>query len=282
MDFRCIFSATALTLTTFAGASTLSAEAPAEIRIHWTHSASTAASLARQFNLPILAYVSSENCGYCRKMEREVWSNPDIVSMVEAGFVPLELTAERDPELVASLQIRALPTTLVYSPDVRPIQRVTGYQRPTQFAAILRASIAGQATRPQTASSAVASQRGIRWQHSVETATTLAQQSKAPILVYVSSNDCGHCRKMESDVWSNADIVAMVETGFIPLELSAERDSKLVASLNVQGFPTTILYSADAEYLTSAAGYLRPDQLADLLRGGQQSHLASQQVVQSQ
>ena len=40
---------------------------------------------------------------YCRKMEREVWSNPQIVSLVETGFIPLALNSERDATIGLSI-----------------------------------------------------------------------------------------------------------------------------------------------------------------------------------
>ncbi len=107
-------------------------------QIHWVQSPQQATALAQQFNTPILAYVTSKHCGYCRKMERETWSNPQIIAMVDGGFIPLELNAERDAELISSLRISAFPTTLLFTPDAQYLAGAPGYQSPTQLAALLK------------------------------------------------------------------------------------------------------------------------------------------------
>lgn len=281
MRFRHLLPVTVGAAAIFSGLSSLKAQYPPESQIYWTQSANQAASLARQSEMPILMYVTSDNCGYCRKMEQEVWSNPQIISMVEEGFVPLKLHAERDAQLVAGLKIRGFPTTFVFTRDARPVQRATGYQRPTQMAAMLRSATADQAGSLAGDSVDDRSQVGIPWQNSVAAARTLASQSKRPILAFVTSNDCVHCRKMEEEVWSDASIIRMVEDGFVPLELNAERDTEVVAALGVPGFPTTIVFSPDAKYVTSRAGYIPLNQLAELLHGGQQALLVSQKVTQN-
>ena len=87
---------------------------------------------------------------------------------------------------------------------------------------------------------------------------------------------------MEREVWSNADIISMVETGFIPLKLNAERNTGFVAAQQIQAFPTTLVFTQDARLITSATGYLPPNQLAGLLRSVQRPQSASERVTQNQ
>jgi thioredoxin-like negative regulator of GroEL len=87
---------------------------------------------------------------------------------------------------------------------------------------------------------------------------------------------------MEREVWSNADIISMVETGFIPVKLNAERDAGFVAAQQIRAFPTTLLFTQDARLITSATGYMPPNQLAGLLRSAQRPQSASERVTQYQ
>ncbi|MGE3239499.1 MAG: thioredoxin family protein [Pirellulales bacterium] len=107
-------------------------------QIYWLQSPQQASQLASQFHTPILVYVTSEHCGYCRKMERETWSNPQIISMVEEGFIPLELTAERDREMIAAMGIRAFPTTLLFTSDAQFVGGAPGYLTPLQAAGLMK------------------------------------------------------------------------------------------------------------------------------------------------
>lgn len=129
----------ALTAACLACSSPLEAQVTARpTRIYWTNSPEMAMSLAKESHLPVLAFVTSEHCSYCRKMEREVWSNPQIISQVEAGFIPLKLVASRHRQLVAKLGVRAFPTTIMFTPDGKIINAAKGYMPPNRLAGLLR------------------------------------------------------------------------------------------------------------------------------------------------
>jgi thioredoxin-related protein len=106
--------------------------------INWAQSPKVATSLARRSRLPIVAFITSDHCGYCRKMERNSWSNPTIIRQVESGFVPLKLHAARDRRIVASLGIRSFPTTILFTPEGKIINKVSGYMPPNRLAGLLR------------------------------------------------------------------------------------------------------------------------------------------------
>jgi thioredoxin-related protein len=136
MCLRHRVSLSVFAMVAFAGVS--SAHSPPEPQIHWVQSPQMATSLARQFRLPILVFVTSDSCYYCRKMEQEVWSNPQIISMVEAGFIPLELNAKRDAELVAALGIRSFPTILLFTQEAKFVTGAPGYLPLNKLAGLLR------------------------------------------------------------------------------------------------------------------------------------------------
>ncbi len=122
---------------------TISSQAEAQIakqpdRIHWAHSPEMAMSLARDSRLPILAFITSENCKFCRKMEREVWINPRIIAQAETGFVPVKIHVSQHRQLVASLGVRLYPTTILFTPEGMIISQSPGYMPPNRLAGILR------------------------------------------------------------------------------------------------------------------------------------------------
>lgn len=253
--------------------------------IHWLDSPTQAAELSRQQNLPVVMYVTSSHCGYCRKMEQQVWSNPDIASLVEEGFVPLKIRAEQHRELVAALKVRAYPTTIVFSPQAKPITGAAGFLNPTRVAAMLR-----EASPPAKVGAIVAVSDGqvapraaksIAWLRSAGDALEMSQESKRPILVYVSSNNCTHCRRMEQEVWSDSAVAEQVEAGFVPLALKAESDAALIATLNVKAYPTTILLSPERQVLSGLAGYVPVPALTALLQEGQYAPTAARGPVPS-
>ena len=121
-------------------------------QIHWVESTQMAASLARRSRLPIVAFVTSDHCGYCRKMVQNSWSNPSIIQQVESAFVPLKMRADRDSRLIASLGIRAFPTTILFTPEGKIIHSVPGYLPPNRLAGLLRTAYPARAAAPPLAS----------------------------------------------------------------------------------------------------------------------------------
>ncbi len=108
------------------------------VPINWAQSSQMAMSWAQRLRLPIVAYISSAHCGYCRKMDQDSWGNPSIIQQVKSGFVPLKLHAERDQRLVTSLGVRSFPTTILFTPEGKVINRVSGYLPPNRLTELLR------------------------------------------------------------------------------------------------------------------------------------------------
>jgi thiol:disulfide interchange protein len=95
--------------------------------IPWTGSPQRAVNAAQRSGRMIVVTVGADWCHYCKKMERDVWQQPHIATLIGESFIPLRLTSEHHRELVERLQVQAFPTTLVFSPDRKLIARIDGY-----------------------------------------------------------------------------------------------------------------------------------------------------------
>jgi uncharacterized protein YyaL (SSP411 family) len=108
--------------------------------IPWIESSAEALTAARQVNAPILAFVTSENCHFCKKMEAQTWSDASVVTQVNRTFVPLRLDADREPAVVESLRIRGFPTTVIFTPGGQVIDSAEGYMPPAKLGQLLERS----------------------------------------------------------------------------------------------------------------------------------------------
>jgi len=95
----------------------------------------------------------------------------------------------------------------------------------------------------------------IAWDVSPSRALLASRQSGRPLLVYVSSPNCGFCRKMERDTWSDSAVVKLVTGTFVPLKIDGERDTRWVDRFGIQGFPTVIVLSSTGETVLRIEGY---------------------------
>ncbi|MEO8271541.1 MAG: thioredoxin family protein [Aureliella sp.] len=99
----------------------------------------------------------------------------------------------------------------------------------------------------------------IQWLRSAEKAGEVAAQSGKPILVYIRSSNCHYCDLMQTNVWQDPATVDTVMRDFVPLKLTREENPEAVKVLQVKGFPTTVIFSADRRYVDRLDGYVEAD-----------------------
>lgn len=101
--------------------------------------------MAQEDNKHIFNYFTAPWCGYCRKMEREVFTDPRVIEMLNNDFIPVRVDGESRNELdidgyriternlaIAEFGVRGYPTFWFLKPDGTKLGNFTGY-RPTDF-----------------------------------------------------------------------------------------------------------------------------------------------------
>ena len=91
--------------------------------------------------LVLLAFSGSDWCGWCIKMEKEIYSDPKFVSEAKKRYVLLmidspndksilsPLAAKQNPELTRKFGVRGFPSTIIVRPSGEEVRRFGGYQR---------------------------------------------------------------------------------------------------------------------------------------------------------
>jgi protein disulfide-isomerase len=95
--------------------------------IAWTTDVRAAWQTAQAANRPLLLFVTSSHCAYCRKMQSDTLSTPAVARRVQDSYVPVMVNADSSAGLAAQLKISGVPTTLLVLPDGRIAERVYGY-----------------------------------------------------------------------------------------------------------------------------------------------------------
>lgn len=105
---------------------------------------------AHQSGKPVLVDVYTQWCGWCKRMDRDVYSRADVRDYLEEKFVTIKLDAEaRDPapyqgrsftsrSLAGHFRVTGYPTTLFLRPDGRHLVSVPGYVEGDKFLLLLR------------------------------------------------------------------------------------------------------------------------------------------------
>jgi thioredoxin-related protein len=105
---------------------------------------------ARETHRPILVDVYTNWCGWCRRMEREVYARDDVRDYLARSFVTIKLNAESAARgtyegrsltsrgLASRFQVRGYPTTLFLRSGAEHIVTVPGYVPADRFLLLLR------------------------------------------------------------------------------------------------------------------------------------------------
>jgi thioredoxin-related protein len=117
----------------------------------------------------------------------------------------------------------------------------------------------------------------IQWK-SFNDAAILAKQSNKKILVDVYTDWCTWCKKMDSEVYTNSDIVRQLNDNFVAVKLNAESDKSIsykgksmseaefAQSLGVTGYPTTVFFDEESNPITNIPGFMISDNFAKVLK----------------
>ena len=112
--------------------------------IDWKYSPEQAFGQAGDEGLPVLVFLYTDWCTYCRQMDETTFSDPEVVSEMATDFVWLRLNAETDPEgtrLQKRFFVSGFPTLLILDSTGKEIDRLQGYVPPRQFALAVKARV---------------------------------------------------------------------------------------------------------------------------------------------
>ena len=108
---------------------------------------------------PLLVDVYTDWCGWCKRMDREVYSRADVQDYLSRKFVVVKLNAESDDaarfqgrtftsrSLAAYFGVSGYPTTVFLDAKGAPLGNLPGYAPPDNFLMLLRFIGDGHAAR---------------------------------------------------------------------------------------------------------------------------------------
>jgi thiol-disulfide isomerase/thioredoxin/YHS domain-containing protein len=109
----------------------------------WKTDFAAAQSEAKKVNRPIVVHFGAKWCGPCRKMEREVLDTPQVLKLLDAGFVAVKLDHDKkaNEPIFTKYGAKNLPTDLILDSDGKVLVKTEGYEtgdRPKYIANITR------------------------------------------------------------------------------------------------------------------------------------------------
>ena len=96
----------------------------------------------------ILVDVYTDWCGWCKKMDKETFTDPQVIAHFQKNFYAVKLNAEdtnrsfqfmgktfTEAQMAASMRVNSYPNFVVIEPSLQNIAQLPGYREPTAFLA---------------------------------------------------------------------------------------------------------------------------------------------------
>jgi thioredoxin-related protein len=110
-------------------------------KVNWQTSLAAGAAQAKQEHKYVLADVYTDWCGWCKRLDRDVFSKPKVVKYLQDNFICVKVNAEDPKEgvnVATSYKVDGYPCGLVFSPEGKLIGRVGGYEAANDYISTLK------------------------------------------------------------------------------------------------------------------------------------------------
>ncbi len=101
--------------------------------VQWRHDYNSARQEAEAKGLPLVLDFGTDNCFYCVKLDRETFTDPQVVRVLNERFIPLKINASKEPVLAQRLQVQVYPTLILATREGKILDRIEGFRDAPQF-----------------------------------------------------------------------------------------------------------------------------------------------------
>ena len=125
----------------------LSLNLQAQDQIQWMKFEEAIAANAKNPKM-ILVDVYTDWCGWCKKMDKDTFTDPKVIAHFQKNFYAVKLNAEdtkrkfpfmgrtfTEAEMAASMRVNSYPNFVVIEPGLQNIAQLPGYRGPEDFLA---------------------------------------------------------------------------------------------------------------------------------------------------
>lgn len=106
----------------------------------WRTDFAQAQADAKKLNRPILIHFYADWCVPCQKMDRETLRSPELLRLLDVGYVAVKINFDRTPDGAQRYKPELLPADIIVGPDGRVLHQSVGYQKKDEYIATVHAA----------------------------------------------------------------------------------------------------------------------------------------------
>ena len=114
--------------------------APAESLITWVDF-KTGSAMAREENRPMMMDFATDWCGWCKKLDAEVYSTAEVAELAKS-FVCVRIDGDKETELTAKFKVEGYPTIVFTNSKGEEKARIPGFAPAGDFAREMKGALA--------------------------------------------------------------------------------------------------------------------------------------------
>ncbi len=111
----------------------------AQSGIPWQYDVFQAQQIAQQEQRLLLLHFYSDACAPCRRLEQNVFPNPEVYRAVSLNYIPVKINGERARDIAMQYQVDRWPTDVITDPRGRILYKTVSPQDPVRYVQLLNA-----------------------------------------------------------------------------------------------------------------------------------------------
>lgn len=131
---RRLMGVTVVVLALTVAAACLAAPSP----IKWGNSLDKGLATAKTSSKVVLADFATSWCGWCKKLDSDVYPNAKVTKIIDDHFVPVKLDGDKEKALDTKYKVTGYPTIVILDGDGAVLKKIVGYMPVDAFLAELK------------------------------------------------------------------------------------------------------------------------------------------------
>ena len=108
--------------------------------------------------------------------------------------------------------------------------------------------------------------QSVFWREWGEKSFAASRQERKPVLLTLTATWCHWCHVMDQTSYSDPRVIALINSGFIPVRVDVDQRPDISRRYNQGGFPSVAILDSEGELLSGRV-YTPPDEMLELLSG---------------